>query len=96
MGFSATSRPKLWRVARIGYDRVRERPVLLYPEGAMFLNESGKAILELCDGHRTIAEIAQELGERYQTDVTTDVNEYLERLADRFLVTDAAEGSTSR
>lgn len=90
MGITAASRPKLWRVARIGFDRVRQRPVLLYPEGAMFLNETGKAILELCDGQRTVAEIARELGERYHTDVENDVTEYLARLADRSLVTDLA------
>jgi pyrroloquinoline quinone biosynthesis protein D len=90
VGITAASRPKLWRVARIGFDRVRQRPVLLYPEGAMFLNETGKAILELCDGQRTVAEIARELGERYHTDVENDVTEYLARLADRSLVTDLA------
>jgi pyrroloquinoline quinone biosynthesis protein D len=90
VGITAASRPKLWRVARIGFDRVRQRPVLLYPEGAMFLNETGKAILELCDGQRTVADIARELGERYHTDVENDVTEYLARLADRSLVTDLA------
>ena len=87
MGIALESRPRLWKVARIGFDRVRQRPVLLYPEGAMFLNETGKAILELCDGQRTVAEISQELGSRYQADVSADVTEYLDRLADRSLVT---------
>ena len=48
MTSSTSAKPRLWRLARIGYDRVRQRPVLLYPEGAMFINDSGKAILELC------------------------------------------------
>jgi pyrroloquinoline quinone biosynthesis protein D len=81
-----TSRPRLWRLARIGFDRVRQRPVLLYPEGAMFLNDTGKAILELCDGNRTVAEIADTLAARYGTDVTSDVIEYLDLLAQRDLV----------
>ena len=96
MGLTAASRPKLWRVARIGFDRVRQRPVLLYPEGAMFLNETGKAILELCDGQHTITEISKVLGERYQADVETDVSEYLARMADRSLVIDAAEVTLGR
>ena len=79
-------RPRLWSLARIGHDRVRNRPVLLYPEGAMFLNETGKAILELCDGTRTLEEIAQHLGARYQADVLSDVREYLALLARRDLV----------
>jgi pyrroloquinoline quinone biosynthesis protein D len=86
MAASLTSRPRLWRLARIGFDRVRQRPVLLYPEGAMFLNDTGKAILELCDGERSVAEISDILGTRYGTDVTSDILEYLDMLAQRDLV----------
>ena len=87
MPLDLLSRPRLWRLARIGHDRVRQRPVLLYPEGAMFINDSGKAILELCDGSRTVEEINRTLGARYQVDVAGDVAEYLEGLARRDLVT---------
>ena len=80
------SRPRLWRLARLDFDRVRQRPVLLYPEGAMFLNDTGRAILELCDGQRTVADIARTLGDRYQADVLADVTDYLARLAARDLV----------
>jgi pyrroloquinoline quinone biosynthesis protein D len=89
MPLSAMSRPRLWRLARIDFDRVRQRPVLLYPEGAIFINDTGKAILDLCDGHRTAEEIAALLGERYGTDVRADVAEFLNRLEARELVTDA-------
>jgi len=86
MALNPASQPRLWRLARIGFDRVRRRPVLLYPEGAMFLNDSGKAILELCDGSRTLREITETLGQRYQADVAADVTEYLEGLARRDIV----------
>jgi pyrroloquinoline quinone biosynthesis protein E len=56
----------------------------------MFLNESGKAILELCDGTRTLQEIIETLRQRYQTDVAGDVTEYLEGLARRDLIRVAA------
>ena len=46
--------PVLWKLARIDFDPVRNRPVLLYPEGAVLLNDTGKAILELVDGRRTV------------------------------------------
>ena len=91
---SPDSRPQLWRLARIDFDRVRQRPVLLYPEGAMFINDTGKAILELCNGERTAGEIARELGERYNSDVLSDVIEYLAGLEDRNLVVDRAAVSS--
>jgi pyrroloquinoline quinone biosynthesis protein D len=80
--------PSLWRLARLGYDDVRQRPVLLYPEGAVLLNDTGNAILELVDGKRTVSEIAAILGERYHQDVTADVAEYLGTLAERELIRD--------
>ena len=84
------ARPALWRLARLGYDPVRERRVLLYPEGVMLLNETGAAILELCDGARSIAEIAAALGARYGgVDVAADVRQYLDALEARELVHDA-------
>ena len=84
----ASSVPTLWRLARLDFDPVRQQRVLLYPEGAVLLNQTGAAILELCDGCRSIAEIAQVLGERYHCDVMSDVTEYLSQLADRELIRD--------
>lgn len=85
---SPDTTPRLWKFARLDHDPVRQRPVLLYPEGAVLLNDTGKAIIELVDGRRTVAEIGDILSERYQTDVRADVVEYLSHLAARELIRD--------
>ena len=86
MTLSPDSVPRIWRLARLDYDPARQRPVLLYPEGAVLLNDTGREILELVDGTRTVAEIAALLGTRYQTDVTADVTDYLSHLAEKELI----------
>lgn len=78
--------PRLWRLARLDFDPVRQRPVLLYPEGAVLLNDTGAAILELCNGSRTVGDIVTILTERYHADVSADVTEYLATMADRELI----------
>jgi pyrroloquinoline quinone biosynthesis protein D len=89
MPLTSATVPVLWRLARLDFDPVRQRHVLLYPEGTVLLNDSGAAILKLCDGHRSVSEIARILHERFGNDVTADVVEYLSGLAERELVRDA-------
>lgn len=86
MPLTAASTPAVWRLARLEFDPVRQQRVLLYPEGVVLLNDTGASILELCDGHRSIAEIAGLLNDRYHQDVTADVIEYLSALVERDLV----------
>ncbi|HEY2896063.1 MAG TPA: pyrroloquinoline quinone biosynthesis peptide chaperone PqqD [Gemmatimonadaceae bacterium] len=90
MTLGAQSRPKLWKFARVQFDEARQRNVLQYPEGAVLLNDTAAEILALCDGTRTLSEIAAVLGERYGSDVREDVRSYLSQLADRELVRDEA------
>jgi pyrroloquinoline quinone biosynthesis protein D len=73
-------------MTRLQFDPVRRRPVLLYPEGAVLLNETGAAILELCNGSNTVEQIADILTERYGVDVSGDVHEYLKVMAERELI----------
>ena len=51
--------------------------------------ETGAAILQLCNGQRSVAQIAGVLQERYGSDVTADVITYLSGLAERELIRDA-------
>jgi pyrroloquinoline quinone biosynthesis protein D len=83
------ARPALALGVRVHWDRVRERSVLLYPEGALTLNQTAVEVLELCDGERSLDEIAATLGARYSgADVRADVEELLAAIAERGLVID--------
>jgi len=74
-------RPRLLGHVRLTFDRVRERHVLLGPESVLLLNATGAAILELCDGRRTVAGIVHELGRRYERVAEAEVRDYLDRMA---------------
>ena len=54
---------------------MRKRPVLLYPEGAVLLNDTGAAILELVDGQRSVGDIARVLSEQYNGAGSADPTE---------------------
>lgn len=76
-----SSRPVLARHLRVKFDRTRERHVLLGPESVTVLNGTGAAILGLCDGRRTVAEVIGTLRESYQDVAGSEVAEFLARLA---------------
>ena len=85
------NRPRLVDGARLQYDDVREEHILLFPEGAVRLNETAAQVLELCDGRRSLEEIAAVLSQRYSgADVTADVRELLGGMVEHGLVVDAA------
>ena len=82
--------PMLATGVRLHWDKVRERHVLIYPEGALALNATAAEVLELCDGKRTIDDIAGVLGERYDgADVSADVAELVAAIEAKGLVVDA-------
>lgn len=83
-------RPQLATGVRLRWDAVRERRVLLFPEGAVNLNTTAADVLELCTGERTLDEIVAELSARYSgADVRTDVEDLLAAISSRGLVVDA-------
>ena len=53
--------PRVAPKARLHWDEVRERHVLLYPEGLVALNDTAAAILQLCDGDRPVEQIVATL-----------------------------------
>jgi len=70
-------------------DKITGKPVLLYPEGVLLLNPTGAAIVGLCDGQHTVAEMVTELAARYNSPadrLSGDVAAYLGRLRERGLL----------
>jgi pyrroloquinoline quinone biosynthesis protein D len=83
----ATAVPRVAPKARLHWDEVRERHVLLYPEGLVTLNETAAAILQLCDGEHAVEHIVATLKRRYQADgIERDVAALLQGLAAKGLV----------
>jgi pyrroloquinoline quinone biosynthesis protein D len=72
-----TSRPRLAPHVRLTFDTARQCYVVLTPETVTVLNDTGAAILELCDGKRTVAEIVAMLRERYDRVADDEVRLFL-------------------
>jgi pyrroloquinoline quinone biosynthesis protein D len=60
------------------WEEPQQAYVILYPEGVIKVNETGAAILKLCDGNNTVAEVVSELNDIYTTDVTDSIYKFLE------------------
>jgi pyrroloquinoline quinone biosynthesis protein D len=82
----AGSRPRLRRGVRCGYDEVRDRHVMMYPEGVLVLNDTAADVVRHCDGVATVAEITSALADRYAGVRDTDVVDVLTRLAERRMI----------
>ena len=58
-------RPRLASRARLKFDPIAKQEMLLFPEAALALNETGAAIVRLCDGARSIDGIVDQLSKKY-------------------------------
>jgi pyrroloquinoline quinone biosynthesis protein D len=84
-------RPVLARHARYRRDELRGQDQIVFPEGVLVLNETGAAVVRLCDG-RTIEELVASVRSQFgDGDPSADVCAFLGRLAEKGLVRDAAE-----
>lgn len=76
------SRPRLAAGCRWG--GTEQDRVILYPEGAIKLQGTGRQVLERCDGQRTFGEIITELQKEFgKTDpakIRQDIGTFLEQL----------------
>ncbi|PYJ01175.1 MAG: pyrroloquinoline quinone biosynthesis peptide chaperone PqqD [Verrucomicrobia bacterium] len=79
----ADARPKIAARARLQTDKATGKPVLLYPEGLLKLNHTGHAIVTICNGDATLADIVARLAERYKVpgpEISPQVTDFLNRL----------------
>ena len=91
---SEASRPLLPRHARLKFDETRQRWVILAPERVLAPDEIAVEVLKLCDGVRSVAEMVDQLAEKYtaeRTAISTDVIAMLQDLADKGFLTEARE-----
>ena len=88
---SEIRRPVLVPHARYRWDKLRRQHQIVFPEGILVLNDPGAAIVRLCDG-RSIAEMLAALSEQFPDgDLGEDVSAFLQRLARKGLLRDAAD-----
>ena len=83
-----SSHPRLAAGCRWG--GTEENRVILFPEGAIKLQGTGRQVLEQCDGQRTFGEIITELQKQF-TDadpakIRADITQFLEQLQKKRIV----------
>ena len=94
---SEDSRPVLPRHAKLKFDETRQRWVILAPERVLAPDDIAVEVLQLCDGVRSVAGMADQLAEKYTAEraaILTDVVAMLQDLADKGFLTEAREPTT--
>jgi pyrroloquinoline quinone biosynthesis protein D len=103
----ADSIPRLAAKARLKFDKVREKNLLLLPEKVVVLNETAASILTLCDGRQTVNTITEKIRASLQADTETadtsalldlktmraDISEFLREMEDQGWVVILKHGS---
>jgi pyrroloquinoline quinone biosynthesis protein D len=83
-----TSQPRLAAGCRWG--GTEEDRVVLFPEGAIKLQGTGRQVLERCDGQRTFAQIIGELQSQFAdadpAKIRTDISQFLDQLRHKRIV----------
>lgn len=87
------SQPRLAAGCRWGPESksgAQEERVILFPEGAIKLQGTGRQVLEQCDGQRTFAEIIAELQKQFAVadpeKIRADISIFLEQLQRKRIV----------
>ena len=76
------TRPSLARGVRVQIDPKTQEPMLLFPEGAVYLSETAHAIVTRCAGELTAQAIIDSLASEYETDSEALRQDVLDCLSD--------------
>ncbi len=76
------SKPRLPRGVRLKHDEVRGEWLLLAPERVVKANPVAVAVIEKCDGARTLDEIVDELAQTYRADRSLIERDVVKLIAD--------------
>ena len=87
--------PKLAAKARLKFDKVREKHLLLLPEKVVVLNETAASILILCDGSQTVTGLVERVRNSLKAStedeadvmpdlktIEEDISDFLQEMAD--------------
>ena len=83
---SDTDTPLLASKARVRWDPIRQKHLLLFPEGLLILNQTAHEVITMCDGKHKVNIIVNSLADKYKTDVDADIRELLSRLVEKRLL----------
>jgi pyrroloquinoline quinone biosynthesis protein D len=79
-------KPSLPRHIKLRHDAGRGRWILLAPERVFEPDDTAVEVLKLCDGERTVADIAAQLAKDYNaptTEIQGDIVQMVQDLADK-------------
>ena len=83
-----SSQPRLAAGCRWGGSE--EERMILFPEGAIKLQGTGRKVLERCDGEHTFGQIIAELQDEFSVanpeKIRTDISQFLEQLRHKRIV----------
>jgi coenzyme PQQ biosynthesis protein PqqD len=87
---TADSRPIVAAKARLRWDALTSRHLLLYPERGLILSPTAADVIQLCTGEHTVGTIVDRLAAKYapqpRETVERDVLTFLGNMADRGLI----------
>ena len=83
------TKPVLPRHIRLQHDKGRSVWLILAPERVYSPDEIAVEVLKLCDGNRSVSDLAGHLAKQYQapaTEIATDIISMLQELSDKGVI----------